>query len=91
MERVGGMPYRLFGRRIKPTKIKREGDGAMAVGDTTTNQKSVSAVGGTSEKALNCSGTSGGGCFAIVWRRRMRRREIKIKNYVVAVDGRKTT
>ena len=28
----GGMPCRWFGRQIKSTKIKREGDGAMAVG-----------------------------------------------------------
>jgi hypothetical protein len=28
----GGMPCCLFGCRIKSAKIKREGDGAMAVG-----------------------------------------------------------
>ena len=31
-ERAWGMPCRRLGRRIKSTKIKREGDGAMAVG-----------------------------------------------------------
>jgi hypothetical protein len=72
-ERVGGTPCLRFGRRNKSTKIKREGNGAIAVGGRHStgghnNQPKVGVGGGKDiGEGARPRRNVCGGRFAVVW------------------------
>jgi hypothetical protein len=73
VECMGGTLCLWFGRQNILTKIKREGDGAMAIGGWHSilrhnNQPKVGVGGGRDiKKGARLWQNVCGGCFAIVW------------------------